>query len=160
MCLLWRNVYLGAGGVQSLSHVQRYATPWTTAPQAFLCFTIFQSLLKFMSIESVILSNHLLTLCSFCLLSFPILASRSFPMCWVLSGSQSIGASASALQMNIQGWFHLGLTGLISLQSKGISRVIFSSSLKPSILWCSACLVALTLLHQRADRLKTTITGN
>ena len=57
---------------------------------------------------------------SSCLQSFP--ASGSFPMSCQLfaSGGQSIGASGSTsvLPMNIQGWFHLGLTGLISLQSK------------------------------------------
>ena len=61
---------------------------------------------------------------SSCLQSFPV--SGSFPMSWLFpSGRQSIGASASAsvLPMNIQGWFLLGLTGLISLQSKGLSRV-------------------------------------
>ena len=45
---------------QSLSHVQLFATPWTSAQQASLSFTIFQSLLKFMSIELVMLSNHLI----------------------------------------------------------------------------------------------------
>ena len=44
--------------VQLLSHVQLYVTPWTSVCQAFLSFTISQSLLKFMSIDSVILSNH------------------------------------------------------------------------------------------------------
>ena len=66
---------------------------------------------------------------TFCLQSFP--ASESFPMNWLFkSGSQSIGvlASASVLPMNIQGWFPLGLTGLISLQSKGLSRVFPSLS--------------------------------
>ena len=61
---------------------------------------------------------------TFHLPSFP--ASESFPMSWLVSsGSQRIGASASAsvLPMNIQGWFSLGLTGLISLLSKGLSRV-------------------------------------
>ena len=56
-------------------------------------------------------------------------ASGSFPMSWVFkSGGQSVGASASAsvLPMNIQGWFPLGSTGLISLLSKVLSRV-FSS---------------------------------
>ena len=48
--------------VQSLSHVQLFATPWTPAHQAPLSSTISQSLLRFMSIESVMLSNHL-TLC-------------------------------------------------------------------------------------------------
>ena len=58
----------------------------------------------------------------FCPQSFP--AVESFPMSWLFaSGSQSIGASTSVLPMNIQGWFLLGLTGLISLQSKGLSRV-------------------------------------
>ena len=64
---------------------------------------------------------------SSCLQSFPV--SGSFPMSqFFTSGSQSIGASASSsvLPMNIQDWFPLGLTGLISLQSKGLS-IVFSS---------------------------------
>ena len=64
-----------------------------------------------------------------CFQSFP--ASGSFPMSWFfVSGGQSTGASASSsvLPMNVQGWFPLGLTGLISLQSKGFSRV-FSSTI-------------------------------
>ena len=48
------------GGVQSLSRVQLFATPWTAAHQASLSFTISQSLLKFMSIELVMPSNHLI----------------------------------------------------------------------------------------------------
>ena len=75
---------------------------------------------------------------SFCLQPFP--ASGSFPVSWLFtSGGQSIGTSASAsiLPMNIQGWFPLGLSGLISLQSKGLSRV-FSDSSKASILCHSA----------------------
>ena len=66
--------------------------------------------------------------------SFP--ASGSFPMSWLFtSGGQSIGASASAsvFPKNIQGWFALGLTGLISLQSKGLSRVFSSTILLDSI---------------------------
>ena len=64
------------------------------------------------------------TLFSFCLQSFP--ASGSFLTSRLFSlGGQSIGVSASPsiLLMNIQGWFPLGLTGFISLQSKGLSRV-------------------------------------
>ena len=58
---------------------------------------------------------------SSCPQSFP--ASGSFPMTWLLASCcQSIGASASVLPMNIQGWFLLGLTGLISLQSKEDSQ--------------------------------------
>ena len=63
--------------------------------------------------------------------SFP--ASGSFPMRWLFtSGGQSIGisASASVLSMNIQGWFPLGLTGLISLLSKGLSRVFSSTAVQ------------------------------
>ena len=61
-----------------------------------------------------------------CSQSFP--ATGSFPLSQLfLSGNQSIGSLGSALPMNIQGWSPLGLTGLISLQSKGLSRV-FSST--------------------------------
>ena len=100
--------------------------PWIVTHPAPLSFTFSQSLLKFVSMEWVILSNHL-TLCwpfFSCYQSFP--ASGSSPMSWLFtSGGQSIGASASAsvLQMSIQGGFPLGLTGLISLLSKGLLRV-------------------------------------
>ena len=68
---------------------------------------------------------------SSCLLSFP--ASGSFPVSQLFpSGVESIetSASVSVLQMNIQGWFPLGLTGLISLLSKGLSRVFSSTTVK------------------------------
>ena len=59
---------------------------------------------------------------SSCLQSFP--TSGSFPMSWLFpSGGQSVGVSASVLPVNIQGWFPLRLTGLISLLSKGLSRL-------------------------------------
>ena len=61
-----------------------------------------------------------------CPQSFP--ASESFQMSQFASGGQSIGASASVLPMSIQGWFPLGLTGLISLLSKGLSRVFYSTT--------------------------------
>ena len=105
-------------------------TPWTAAGQASLSFTISWSLPKHMSIESVIPSNHLI-LCR------PLLLLPSiFPSIRVFSNdlalySQSIAASAlvSVFPMNIQGWFPLGLTDLISLLSKGFSRV-FSSTIQ------------------------------
>ena len=74
--------------------------------------------------------------CSFCLQSFP--ASGSFPNRWLFtSGGQSIGASVSAsvLTMNIQGWFPLGLTGLISMLFKGLSRVFISATNAQPSLW-------------------------
>ena len=115
----------------------------TAVRQAPLSSTISWSLLKFMSIESVMLSNHhssSATPFSLCLQSF--LASGSFPVNWLFaSGGQNIGTSAlaSVLPMNIKGCLPLGLTGLISLLSKGLSR-IFSKhhSSKASILWHSA----------------------
>ena len=83
---------------------------------------------------------------SSCLQSFP--ASGSFPMShFFTSIGQSIGVSASAsvLPMNIQGWFPLGLTGLISLQSKGLSR-IFSPIPQFKSISSSAQVLMLTLL--------------
>ena len=115
----------------SRSHVRLFATPGTAAYQASLFFPVSLNLLKSMSIESVMLCNHLI-LCHpllFCLLSFP--EPCSFPMSWLFtSGGQSIGASAlaSVLPMNIQGWFPLGLTGLIFLLSNGLSRFFSSNS--------------------------------
>ena len=113
---------------------------------------------KLMSIKSVMPSNHLI-LCypllllslfpyttlfrshpsisssvipfSCCLQLFP--ASGSFPMSWLFtSGGQSVGASAvaSVLLIYIQGWFPLGLTDLISLLSKGLSRLFSNNTVQ------------------------------
>ena len=124
--------------------------PRTTACQGSLSITNSQSLLKRMSIESVMPSNYLI-LCRPLLLLPPIpSASGSFPMSQLFtSGSQSIGASASTsvLPVNIQDQFPLGLTGLISLQSKGLSRV-FSSTTIPKHQFFGAqpfCIVQLSL---------------
>ena len=114
--------------VQSLSRVWLFVTPWTQ--QVSLSFTISQSLLKLMSIELVMPSNHLILCCPllFCLQSFPALGSFLVSQ-FFASGGQSIGASASVLLMNIQDWFPLGLTGLI-LQSKGLSRVFSNTTVQ------------------------------
>ena len=116
-------------------------SPWTAAHQAPPSLTLSQNLLKFMSIGLMMPSNHLIlisshfisALFSFCLQSFP--ASGSFPMRQLFtSGGQSIGASASAsasvLPKNIQDCLTLGLTGLISLQSRGLSRVFSSTTIR------------------------------
>ena len=127
--------------VQSLSHIQLFVTLWTAARQASLSLTISCSLLKFMSIELVMPSNQSFsaTNSSFCLQSFP--ASESFPVRWLFgSGGQSIGASALALvlSMNIQVWFPLEFTGLISLQVQGaLKNLLQHHNLKASVLWCS-----------------------
>ena len=104
--------------VQSLSPVQLFVTPWTAARQASLFFTTFWSLLKLMSIDSMMLSYHLILCCPLLLPSVFFPALGSFPISQLFtSGSQSIGASASAsdLLMNIQDWFPLEWTRWISL---------------------------------------------
>ena len=84
-------------------------------------------------------SNHLILCHPLLLLPSFLAQHQSFPMSWLFpSGGQSIGASASVLSMNIQGWFPLGLTGLISLLSKELSRVFSSTNSKASILWLTA----------------------
>ena len=83
--------------VQSLSCVQLLATPWTAARQAFLSITNSWSLLKFMSIESVMPSNHLIFCRSLLLLPQSFSVSVSFPMRqFFASHGQSIGVSASS----------------------------------------------------------------
>ena len=117
--------------VRSLSHVQLFVTPWTAAHQASLAITN-----PWASSNSCPSSQwcHPTILSSFgpfssCLQSFP--ASGSFPTSWLFtSGGQSIGASTSVLPVNIQGWFPLGLTGLISLLSKGLSTVFSNTQFK------------------------------
>ena len=119
--------------VQLLSHVQLFVTPWTAACQASLSFTISWSLLKLMSIESVMPSNHLTFCCPLLLLPSVFPSIRVFfNESALLSGGQSIGASGSAsvLPMNIQDWFPLGWTDLISLQSKGLSRIFSNTTVQ------------------------------
>ena len=93
---------------------------------------------------------------SSCLQSFPASESFSMSQFFVLSGqSIRVSASASVLPMNIQGWFPLGLTGLISLKSRGLSRVFcnitvqkyqfFSAQLS---LWCNSQICTWLPNHQ------------
>ena len=126
----WHCEYFGipeiqvAVFVQSLSCVQPFVTPWTVAHQASLSFTISQSLPKPLSIDLVMPSYHLILRCPLLLpsifLSIRVFSNESalrirWPNNWNFS-------FASVLLVNIQGWFPLGLTGLILL-SKGFSRV-------------------------------------
>ena len=87
-------------------------------------------------------SNHLVLCCPLLLLPSIFPSIRVFSNEWLFaSGGQSIGASApaSVLPMNIQGWFPLGWTGWISLQSNGtLKSLLQHHSLKASILWHSA----------------------
>ena len=100
------------------------------ALQASLSFTISWSSLKFMSIESVMSSNHLILCCL-------LLPPSVVPSIRVFSNEPALCISwpkyysfSLVLPMNIQGWFPLGLTDLISLLSKGLSRVISSSAVR------------------------------
>ena len=130
------NEYINSvqfSSVQSLSSVRLFETPWTAAHQVSLSIANSRSLLKLISIESVMLSNHLILCIPFasCLQSFP--ASGSFQMGqFFASGRQSIGVSASAsvLPVNIKDRFPLGWTGWISLQYMGLSRVFSNTTVQ------------------------------
>ena len=119
--------------VQLLSHVQLFATPWTAACQASLSITNSWSLLKLMSLKLVMPPNHLILCCP---PSSPVfnLSHHQGLFQWVssASGGQTIGVSASTLvlQMNIQDWSPLEWTGLIPLQSKGLSRVFSNTTVQ------------------------------
>ena len=117
---------------KSLSHVWLFVTLWTSACQASLSFIISWSLLKLMSIESVMPCNHLI-------LYRPLLLLPSiFPNMRVFSNESALhiswpkmaaSASASVLLMSIEDLFPLGLTGLIFLQSKGLTRIFSSNTI-------------------------------
>ena len=129
--LLCINISVQFSSVQSLSCVQLFATPWIAAHQASLSITNSRSSLRFMSIESVMPSNHLI-LCHPLLLPPSIFPSiRVFPnesaLCirWPKYWSFSFNISPSNEN---SGLIPLGLIGWISLQSKGLSRV-FSNTI-------------------------------
>ena len=140
--------------VQSLSHVWLFVTPWTIARQPSLSIANSQSLLKLMSMESVVPSNNFILCRPFsCLQSFP--ASGSFQMSqFFILGSQSIGVSASAsvLPMNTQDWFPLGWTGWISLQSNS-SCSLRQFSLSWSALFISSSPFPLSFSEEKENGL-------
>ena len=120
--------------VKSFSHVWLFVSPWTAAHQDSLSTTNSWSLLKLMSMESVMPSNPLI-LCHSFLLPHSIISPGSgyFPVSQFLtSGGQSIGGSylASVLPMNIQDWFPIGWTGWISLLPKRLSRVVSNTTVQ------------------------------
>ena len=145
------HVFASVSSVQSLSCVWLFATPWIEARQASLSITNSWSLLKLMSIESVIPSNHILLYCPLLLLSSIFLSIRVFPVSQFFpSGGWSIGVSASAsvLPMNIQDWSPIELTALISLQSKGLSRVFSKRGSREGLCVCLFT-VEYVMMHQR-----------
>ena len=116
--------------VQSLSRVRLFATPWTAARQTSLSITNSRSFLKFISIDLVMPSNHL-ALCH--PPSLNLSQNQGF-FKWVSSSHQVAKVLDFQLQhqsfLNIQAWFPLGWTGLISLQSKGLSRVFSNTAVQ------------------------------
>ena len=128
--------------VQSLSPVQLFATPWIVSCQASLSFTISQSLLKLMSVESVMTSNHLI-LCHPLLLlpsifpsirvfSYELALRIGWPKYWSFSFSISPSSEYSELTSLKADWFDL-----LTVQGTFKSLLQHHSS-KTSILWCSA----------------------
>ena len=117
----------------SRSVLSNTVTPWTAACQASLSFIISWSLLKLMSIELVMTSNHLV-LCSSLLLLFSILPSirvfsnnLAFHISWSKYWSFNFRISPSS---EYSGLISFRMTGLISLHSKGLSRVFFSTTVQ------------------------------
>ena len=104
--------------VQLLSHIQLFVALWTAACQASLSFIISQSLLQLTFIESMMPSNHFILFRPLLLLSSIFPSIRAFSNELALHIRWSRYWSFSFSWMSIQGWFPLGLTGLLSLLSK------------------------------------------
>ena len=127
-----KSVHLIVVVFQSLSYIL-LCNPMDYSPPGFPALHYLPEFLRLMSIESVMLSNHPIFCCLFLLLLSIFPASGSFPMSQLFaSAGQNIGTSASAsvLLMNIQDWCPLGLTGWISLWSKGLSRVFSNTTVQ------------------------------
>ena len=127
----FKNITHTFSPVQSLSHVRLLVTPWTAARQASLSITNSHSLLKLMSTESVMPSNHL-NLCHPLLLPsiFPIIRVFSSESVLPISWPKYCSFSFSISPSSIQNWFPLRLAGLISFQSKGLSRLFSNTTVQ------------------------------
>ena len=123
--------YYMFSSVQSLSHVRLFATLWTAAHQTSPSFTVFLSLIKLVSIELVMPSNHLI------LCRFLFLLPTIFPSIRVFSNESTLRIwrpkywrFSTSLSNAYSGLIPLGLTGVISLLSKGLSRVFSSTTIR------------------------------
>ena len=151
-CLLWGKFVV----VQSLSHVQLFATSWTAAHQASMSFTISRSLLKCMCIESVMPSNYLILCHPLLLLSSNFPSNRVFsselafhikwPKYWSFSISPS-NEYSEFISFRID-WF-----GLLAIQGTLKSLLQYHSS-KASIFWHSAFFMV-QLSHPYMTTVKT-----
>ena len=113
--------------VQLLSHVQIFVTPWTAARQAPLSSTVSWSLLEFMSVESVAILSSAIPF-SFYLQSSP--ASGSFPISQLFVSGAKVFSFSISPSSEFKGQLPLGKIGLISLETKGVSRVFSSSTIQ------------------------------
>ena len=135
--IIWMNrVLLFIVAVQSLSLVWLFATPWTVAHQASLSFAIFQSLLKFTSIESVMLSSHVFVLLPLIFPSIRVFSSElalpiRWPKYWSFSFSISPFNECSGLIFFRIHWFEL-----LSIQGT-LKSLLQHRNSKASVLWCS-----------------------
>ena len=143
--------------VQSLSHVQLFATPWTAACQASLSITSSQNLLKLMSIKSVMLSNHLILCHPLLLLPSVFLSIRVFsndaifhirwPKYWSCSFSISTSNEYSGLISFRMDWLDLlAVQGIV--KSFLQHHKVYPSALMPLFLWVSLHFVSLVLLRE------------
>ena len=138
--------------VQSLRHVQLFATLRTAAQQASLSFTILelaQTQCPWSQWCHLTISSSI-TPFSSCSQSFP--ASRFFQWVHSESAGQSIGNSESVHPMNFQSWFPLGLTGLISLLSKGLSRVFSKTKIRKRLQHSTFFMVQLSHPYMTTDK--------
>ena len=140
LALLWFLSSELFSSVQSLSRVQLFATPWTAAHQASLPITNSQSLLKLISIESVMPSNHLILCCPLLLLPsiFPSIRvfSKESVLCfrWPKFWSFSFSTSPSN---EYSGLISFGMDGWLSLQPKGLSRVFSNTTVQKHQFFCA-----------------------
>ena len=153
------DIYIYISSVQSLSHVSLFVTPWTAAHQAFLSITNSGSLLKLISIKSVMVSNHLI-LCRPLLLlpsvfpSIRVFSNESvflirWPKYWSFSFSISPSNEYSGLISFRMDWLDL-------LAVQGTLKSFQHHSSKASILWCSAFFMV-QLLHPYMTTGKTIV---
>ena len=139
---VWLLDHAVTQSVQSLSHVQLFATPWTATHQAFLSITSSWSLLKLMFIDSVMQSNHLILCCSLLLLPsvFPSIRvfSNESVLCirWPKYWSFSFNISPSNEHPGLIS-FRMDWLDLLAVQGILNSFLQYHSS-KASILWCLA----------------------
>ena len=143
--------FLKGQSVQSLSHVWLFANPWTAACQTSLSITDFQSLLKLMSIESVMPSNHLILCCPFLFLPSVFPSIRVFSKelgirnrwleYWSFSFSISLSNEYSGLISFRIDWFEL-----LAVQGT-LKSILQHHCSKASILWCSDLSPTLTSIH-------------